>query len=109
MPPPPRGRHRILRWLNHPRRLVRLSAGQRRRFILVVGNTIVTSGAIILQVSARGNLVVWTLALIAVSLITGILAIGTEWLIVEGAGGEGVEDRRAGWPDPRVVDRRRAA
>ncbi|MFD0630843.1 ATP-binding protein [Catenulispora yoronensis] len=58
--------------------------GQRRRFILVIGNTIVTSGSIILQVSTRGNLVVWTLALIAVSLITGILAIGTEWLIVEG-------------------------
>ena len=103
MPPPPRGRRRIMRWLNRPRRLVRLSTGQRRRFILVVGNTIVTSGAIILQVSARGNLVVWTLALIAVSLITGILAIGTEWLIVEGAG-KASEDRRASWPDPRVVN-----
>ena len=53
MPAPVRGRHRILRWLNRPRRLVRLSDGQRRRFILVVGNTIVTSGAIILQVSAH--------------------------------------------------------
>lgn len=103
MASPARGRHRILRWLNHPRRLVRLSPGQRRRFILVIGNTIVTSGAIVLQVSARGNLVVWTLALIAVSLITGILAIGTEWLIVEGAG-KASEGRRASWPDPPVVN-----
>ena len=103
MPRPLRGRHRVMRWLNRPRRLVRLSAGQRRRFILVVGNTIVTSGAIILQVSARGNLVIWTLALIAVSLITGILAIGTEWLIVEGAE-KASEDRRTSWPDPRVVN-----
>ena len=85
MAPASRGRHRVLRWLNHPRRLVRLTPGQKRRFILVIGNTIVTSGSIILQVSTRGNIVVWTLALIAVSLITGILAIGTEWLLVEGS------------------------
>ncbi|WP_194893872.1 ATP-binding protein [Catenulispora pinisilvae] len=103
MASPARGHHRIFRWLNHPRRLVRLSPGQRRRFILVIGNTIVTSGAIVLQVSARGNLVVWTLALIAVSLITGILAIGTEWLIVEGAGAA-AESGRHRWPDPGVAN-----
>src|ERR1041384_2321773 len=84
MAPPSRGRHGVARWLKHPRRLVRLTPAPRRRFILVIGNTIVTSGSIILQVSTRGNIVVWTLALITVSLITGVLAIGTEWLLVEG-------------------------
>ena len=64
--------------------MVRLGPGQRRRMILVAGNTVVTSGAIILQVSAHNHLEVWIPALIAVSVITGVLAIGTEWLIAEG-------------------------
>jgi tetratricopeptide (TPR) repeat protein len=83
---PPRGRDHLRRWLFHkPRKLVQLSPGHRRRMLLVIGNTTVASGSIILQVSARDHIVIWVLSLIAVSLITGVLAIGTEWLITEGS------------------------
>ncbi|MBW8806515.1 MAG: AAA family ATPase, partial [Catenulisporales bacterium] len=53
--------------------------------------------------STRGNIVVWTLALITVSLITGVLAIGTEWLLVEGVNQSAEEQRPREWAQPAPV------